>query len=350
MSDTERHDGVVFYPSIGHPADDGATWHLDVSGLAFAPGTLTLRGKLVLRALRRIMRVKPEALDCDVFRQRLQGFLAIGQRGRRVSVRIGDDVFPLRKRSRANGQFHGEVRLDAERIQRLRETGALSGNWLRFALEADDGAQAIEGRVQLLSEAGVSVISDIDDTIKLTAVHCKRSLLTNTFLRSYEAIEGMSRLYRCWSDQGAAFHYVSSSPWQLFEPLAEFCSDALYPQGSFHLRSFRIRDQMLARLFFLRRRGKGSVMHAIVRRFPGRRFVLVGDSGEKDPEIYAAIARRFPDRVTAIYIRNLPERPLHLRRYEKAFRRVRPDLCKVFHSVDELPKLLPLPEPALLDV
>jgi phosphatidate phosphatase APP1 len=350
MSDTQRHKGVVFFPSYGHPTVDGRGWNLEINGLAFAPGKLTLRSKLVLKAMRRMMRAAPDAFESDIFQQRLAGFLALGQRGRRVTVRIGEQVFALPKKSKSNGLFRGSVQIDAESIEELRQSGGLSGNWLRFELDAADGQPTVEGRVQLLSNGGLSVISDIDDTIKLSAVHCKRTLLTYTFLRAFEAIDGMPRLYRNWADQGAAFHYVSSSPWQLFEPLAEFCESATYPEGTFHLRPFRIRDQMLARLFLLRRRGKGSVIHAIVKRFPNRRFVLVGDSGEKDPEIYAGVARRFPDSVSSIFIRNLPERPLDLHRCEKAFRRVRPDVCKVFHEVDELPRLLPMAEPALQGV
>lgn len=348
MSDTQPHLGVVFFPSVGHLSPDGAAWNLEIAGLVYAPGTLTFRGRLVLKALRRMMRVAPEAFESDLFRQRLAGFLALGQRGRRIAVRIGDETFRLKKKSKSNGLFRGEVRVDAERIETLRQTGAIScNNWLRFELESNDGLPAAEGRVQLLSEGGLSVITDIDDTIKLSAVHCKRTLLANTFLRDFVPIDGMPRLYRSWADQGATFHYVSSSPWQLFQPLSEFCTSATFPDGTFHLRPFRIRDQMLARLFLFRRRGKGSVIQSIVKRFPNRRFVLVGDSGEKDPEIYAKVAQRFPERVSSIFIRNLAERPFERRRQEKIFRRVRPDLCKIFEDVDELPRLLPLVEPVL---
>jgi hypothetical protein len=343
----QPHHDVVFYPTYGHLRRGGREWSIDVRGVVFAPGKLTLRRRLVLRALRKFMRVQPHAFESEIFRQRIEGFLAVGERGCRVWLRIGDRTYPLRRRSNGGGMFGSELRLSIDHIERLREAGEVHGHWLRFWLQLEDDDRQIEGRAYLLGDDGVSVISDIDDTIKYTAVHCRRTLLTKTFLHEFEPIDGMPSLFRSWAEQGASFHYVSSSPWQLYGPLRNFCRQEDFPEGTFHLRPFRFRDQMLARLFLVRRRGKGAVIHGMLKRFAERRFILVGDSGERDPEIYAGIARRFPDRVEAIYIRNLPQRPLDRRRFAKAFRRVRPDLCQIFHTADELPRLLPVAEPSL---
>ena len=63
-------------------------------------------------------------------------------------------------------------------------------------------------------------------------------------------------------------------------------------------------------------------MNKILKTFPRRRFILVGDSGEKDPEIYGAMARKYADRVERILIRNLIHRRLETARNMKAFRDV----------------------------
>ncbi|MBI2478986.1 MAG: DUF2183 domain-containing protein [Planctomycetia bacterium] len=183
----------------------------------------------------------------------------------------------------------------------------------------------------------MSVISDIDDTIKVTNVHSRRLLLESTFLREFESIDGMSTLYRQWADQGAAFHYVSSSPWQLYTPLAEMCDAGAFPWGSFHLRSFRLRDHMLRRLSLIRRKGKAKVIHNLLKTFPRRHFIFVGDSGEADADIYGRLARKFPRQVAAIYIRSLSVRPLDEERQAKAFRGVREANIRTFCSPDELP-------------
>jgi phosphatidate phosphatase APP1 len=183
----------------------------------------------------------------------------------------------------------------------------------------------------------VSVVSDIDDTIKVTNVHSRRMLLESTFLREFESIAGMSTLYRGWAEQGAAFHYVSSSPWQLYTPLAEMCDAGAFPWGSFHLRSFRLRDHMLRRLLLIRRKGKAKVIHALLEKFPRRRFILVGDSGEADADMYGRLARKCPGQVAAIYIRLLNERPLDDECAAKAFRGLPETSVRTFRSPDELP-------------
>ena len=91
-------------------------------------------------------------------------------------------------------------------------------------------------------------------------------------------------MYRDWADRGAMFHYVSASPWQLYHCLSELVHESGFPPGTFHLRAVRLRDPSILRLFLARRRAKRKVIRSILRMFPDRRFVLVGDSGEKDPE------------------------------------------------------------------
>jgi phosphatidate phosphatase APP1 len=100
---------------------------------------------------------------------------------------------------------------------------------------------------------------------------------------------------------------------------------------------------MLRRLLLVRRRGKMTSMHAIMRRFPERQFLLVGDSGERDPELYGMLARKYPSQVVGIYIRNLDARPMSAERCCKAFRDIPVDRHLVFRHINELPKRLPSP-------
>ncbi len=86
----------------------------------------------------------------------------------------------------------------------------------------------------------------------------------------------------------------------------------------------------------LRRSGKLGVIRSLFKMFPRRRFLLVGDSGEHDPEIYGALARRYPHQVVGILIRQLTgERSLR-RRYARAFRRVDVSQLKLFEHASEL--------------
>ena len=78
-------------------------------------------------------------------------------------------------------------------------------------------------------------------------------------------------------------------------------------------------------------------MPVLLQAFPRRQFVLVGDSGGADAEIYGRLARKFPDQVRAIYIRLLEERPLHDERAAKAFHRLPTANIQTFRCPSELP-------------
>jgi len=333
------HEHIVLYPTIGHLVDDGSVWRIPVYGSIYEPGVVTLRRKLLLKVLRRVMDVAPEALETEIFRARIGAFIAATERGKHVALSAGSRVYRLQKKTKRNGHFSGIVRLSVNHSAELCNGG--TNDWVQFGVVTPDGdSRVFAGRAQLLSADGVSVVSDIDDTIKHSNVGSRRALLANTFLNEFESISGMAERYQRWAEEGAAFHYVSSSPWQLYEPLAKLRECAGFPQGSFHLRSFRLRDHMLRRVLLLRRHGKATVIRNLLRTFPRRRFVLVGDSGERDPEVYGAVARRFRDRVAAIYIRRASGKEWSRARAEKAFRGLPDDLWHMFDHATELPERL----------
>eukprot|EP00466_Bigelowiella_natans_P002525 jgi/Bigna1/65663/fgenesh1_kg.122_\ len=184
-------------------------------------------------------------------------------------------------------------------------------------LPTEDG-RTWSSQVFFVPPQGISVISDIDDTIKLTEVKDRRKMLSNTFLYDFVAVDGMNELYSLLKDKGAAFHYVSNSPWQLQPDLQDFLNQANFPQGSFHLKHLRFRLNkpitFLKNRLGLRpkqqpekhttaapavpspagaavsseRRGGGhnhkyDTVYSLLQTFPERKFILVGDSGEKDP-------------------------------------------------------------------
>jgi hypothetical protein len=342
-------DTVVLYPSFAQLVDDGRHWRIAVQGAVFEDGQIGIRKRMLIRLLGRVMQASPEDIDSPIFQERIRCFTAETERGKRVRVRVGSQSTVLRKGTRRNGQFEGAIRVPVEEAAELLHRGT-NGNgnggdgWIRFeVLGADPAAALSHGEAQLLHETGLSVITDIDDTIKKTDVTSRRELLANTFLREFRPIDGMAALYRRWAECGAAFHYVSSSPWQLYEPLRALCDAHGFPSGSFHLRAFRLRDHMLSRVMLIRRPGKSAVIRSMVEMFPRRTFVLIGDSGEKDPAIYAAVARRHPEQIAGIFIRQLADRPLDIGRCTKIFRGIRRDVWRLFSDpaeiIDQLPNL-----------
>jgi phosphatidate phosphatase APP1 len=139
--------------------------------------------------------------------------------------------------------------------------------------------------------------------VKVTNVGNRRELLANTLLREFHAVPGMAEIYRRWQEAGTAFHYVSASPWQLANCLSGFLRDTGLPSGSMHLKLFRLKDSTPLGRLPSRKRSKRRTIEQILADFPRRKFLLVGDSGERDPEVYAEVARRHPDRVAGVAIR-----------------------------------------------
>lgn len=150
----------------------------------------------------------------------------------------------------------------------------------------------------LVMKEGLTVISDIDDTVKVTDVfRGPEAVLRNTFLREFEAIDGMAELYRMWArEYGASFQYVSKSPPALHDLLLEFLTREGFPVASLHLCPLWRRDRASFKL---------RTIEAILAEFPERQVVLVGDSGERDPEVYAEALRRHPNQIAKILIREV---------------------------------------------
>jgi phosphatidate phosphatase APP1 len=337
VTNLAAHESVALFPSLGHLEPGGNHWRIAVHGEVYCSGKVSLGKRLLLKLLQRAMKAPPAALETELFRQRIARFLATDCPGRKIAVGLGDEVHPLVKKSRRNGHFFGVVRLPADAAGPIERNGC--GDAMRISLSVHHPEAAgplASGQAFLLPAEGMSIISDIDDTLKHSHVGCKQSLLANTFLREFEPIAGMAELFQGWAASGATLHYVSSSPWQLYSHLAEHLSQQGFPDGSYHLRAFRLRDHLIRRILMLRRSGKAAVIRGLLQTFPSRRFVLVGDSGELDPEIYGTMARKFPRQVAGVFIRQIPGPRDTPARYQRAFRGVRYEVVRLYHDAADL--------------
>ena len=101
---------------------------------------------------------------------------------------------------------------------------------------------------------------------------------------------------------GVKLHYVSNSPWQMYPALTSFFKLAHLPLGSFHLKQY---SGMLQGIFEPVAERKKSNLEKIMRDFPDRKFILVGDSGEADLEVYTDVALDNPGKVLGIFIRDV---------------------------------------------
>lgn len=317
VSDLKPGQQATLFPSLGYFDVRRKRWRALVHGRVFIDGRIPIGTRILLRGLKKAMKATPEEVASETFQQRIDGFLAAPGRRRRIVLEISGHQYRLRRRTRRNGAFYGTLSLPEDVLASQPDPWPSQTTSMRLLQSKDDLETPVSGSIHLVPPRGVSVISDIDDTIKMTEATSRQEMLANTFLRPFEVVEGMVQLYQAWQAAGCEFHYVSSSPWQLYQPLAELCSVSGFPAGSMHLRYFRVRDEMFKRFRPVRRNSKVGIIAGIVRRLPQRKFILVGDSGEKDPEIYRFLAKRYPDQIGAILIRNLHSRPLDEKRLRK---------------------------------
>lgn len=169
---------------------------------------------------------------------------------------------------------------------------------------ASENLSAIED-IKITESRGVSLISDIDDTIKHSAIaHGVKEIFRNTFVRELNelTIKGVKEWYGRLAAMGVQLHYVSNSPWQLFSLLKSYFHQAGLPPGSFHLKEY---SGMLHGIFEPAAERKRGSLDRIMNDFPERKFILVGDSGEADLEVYTDVVMAHPGRVLGVFIRDV---------------------------------------------
>lgn len=161
------------------------------------------------------------------------------------------------------------------------------------------------------ADAEYGIISDIDDTIVRTGATDLLAMSRTTFLnnaRTRLPFAGVSEFYRSLQlgrngKRNNPFFYVSSSPWNMYDLLKDFLDLNNIPEGPLLLRDFGVHKESVTGVSHMSHKFKE--IEQILNAYPHLNFVLIGDSGQQDPVIYQEVVAKFPDRVLAIYIRDV---------------------------------------------
>jgi phosphatidate phosphatase APP1 len=328
-SNIKSDEEVLFYPTYGRYDDQAGVWRFDVHGKTFEYENSSRKRAALIAILLTTVNLSIGAEDSAFRDDRIRPFLVDNERGKSVTINIAEQEF-IAGMSEANGHFSASLVLNADAHGVTAEQHQTLD--VKAVLPSSD-SRTFTGRVHLIASHGVSVISDIDDTIKHSQVTDKSELLQNTFLREFRAVEGMPELYARIAELEVAFHYVSGSPWQLYQPLAAFISHAGFPSGTVHLKHFRLTDSSARDLLAPQQETKFAAAKPLLNAFPQRKFILIGDSGEQDPEIYGQLAREHTDQITGIFIRNVTAEKRDDERFVKAFVDVSSDRWALFDDV-----------------
>ena len=183
----------------------------------------------------------------------------------------------------------------------------LAPGWAEAELRAD-GSWPTVARIRVVDPtAQVAVVSDIDDTVIVTALPRPVRAAWNTFVRhesTRRPVRGMATLYRSIADEhpDAPFVYLSTGAWNVAPVLEQFLARHAFPPGPLLMTDWGPTPDAW---FRSGREHKRREIRRLLHDLPDAQWLLVGDDGQHDPEIYAEAADEAPERVRAVVIRQL---------------------------------------------
>ena len=179
--------------------------------------------------------------------------------------------------------------------------------WHEIGLELAERPVATTGHAIIPTPAArFGVISDIDDTVVQTGATSLGRMIRSTMLEnaaSRTAFDHVGELYQAFHAAINPIFYVSSSPWNLYELLTDFMDINRIPAGPMFLQDFGIDEVTL--IHAEHDTHKLREIQLILDYYPDLPFVLIGDSGQRDPEIYLHVIRSNPGRILVAYIRDV---------------------------------------------
>lgn len=305
---------VTFYPMYGYRV--GTAWNAQLRGWVHNDREIEAEG--VAKLLKFI--AKCNDAQMNTVQSRSADFMDDDKKSEEVKVKFDSD--PENKeydfsKTESEGIYKLDLALTDEKARQLQELQRSSNGWLTYRAVSKDHTGL--GRVRLIEPDpnGVSLVSDIDDTIKITEIPAGQpTVLTNTFCLDFRTVTEPGILAKFKLGDDTPVHYVTGGPEQMFGPLYDFLitGPGGFPEGTFHLKFFP-KDGSIASASNIVRSVISSLdatydhkfdrITTLMEKFPNRKFILVGDSGEIDPEVYNEIKRLRPAQVKEIVIRDV---------------------------------------------
>lgn len=216
-----------------------------------------------------------------------------------------------------NQQLYGKSESDGFFKFEWQSSTPVTAGWHPVSVQMlNAGGQTVaggDGEIFVPHVTQYAFISDIDDTVlvshsattgkKLRVMFTKNPRSRKTFA---DVVKYYRLLARTHTEEAVPnpFFYVSSSEWNLYDDLTEFFSHNGLPKGAFLLSQIKKWHQLF-KTGKTKHHGKLIRVARILEAFPRQRFVLLGDNSQSDPDIYVSIANKHPEKIVAIYIRNV---------------------------------------------
>jgi len=331
FSEIKKDEIVVLFNTSAWLNEATKQWHIPIHGWVYEPEDSKFRKAIIESTLESIYNLQVTQSTEKNFNQRTNLLLADNESGKSIHIQFAGRSYAIPK-SITNGHFKHELLID----ENILKDAKIKNQLAYSVILPKTDHRVYTGQVNLIKPHGVSIISDIDDTIKISEVTERSQLLKHTFLQDFKAVTGINKLYQQWLTTDGALHFVSSSPWQLYTPLVNFIEKTGFPDADYHLKSFRFKDKTLLNLFAQSSETKPPQIIHLLKKYPFRKFILVGDSGELDPEIYAQIQQQFPEQIIQILIRNVTNESPENLRFQSLYKNISPDLWQLFKTADQI--------------
>jgi phosphatidate phosphatase APP1 len=254
-----------------------------------------------VRVLGRVVMAKPDAFENGRVSSRL---IADGIRGWRNF--ISPPVASAKVSIQVDGQQH-EVTADRGGVIDAHVPADLPEGWNTVRLSCE-GSTPVEAPVYIVPSAKTfGVVSDVDDTVMVTALPRPMLAAWNTFVldeHARNATPGMAVMLERVTRQhpGSPVLYLSTGAWNVAQTLTRFLTRNMYPDGALLLTDW---GPTKDRWFRSGMEHKTTQLMRLAQEFPQVKWLLIGDDGQHDEAIYAGFAQRYPDHVAAIAIRQL---------------------------------------------
>ncbi len=311
-----RDDDATIVPYLGHAGTHGA----------YLSGRVLRRPPLVSAAAtdskwRNLRNVYTSFATREVPHARIRALFA-GACAETTADKEGHFRIEVRRKS-----LPSEAEMRAEPVPREQVWQSAAFELIHPAVRDPANAHATTSVLTPPARARHAVVSDIDDTIVATNVTSKVKMALTVLLSNAHTrmpFAGLPAFYRALRDgitgnEDNPFFYVSNGPWNLYALVLEFLRLNEIPVGPLFLRDFG--DELL---FPAAAEGahKLACIDRLLETYPELPFILIGDSGERDPEIYSEIVERHPERIRVIYIRSIDRSPKRINALEKVVRGV----------------------------
>ncbi len=206
-----------------------------------------------------------------------------------------------------DGVIHGEIDSDRGGVIDSIVPVSLSPGWHTVKLMVN-GYSASESPVYVVDpKAHFGIISDVDDTVMITKLPKPFVAAWNSFVRHEQArvpTPGMSVFIdrQASSHPGAPVIYLSTGAWNVAPTLTRFLSRNLYPMGPLLLTDW---GPTTDRWFRSGREHKERELRRIASEFPEIKWLLIGDDGQHDEDLYHEFSIQHPENVAVVAIRQL---------------------------------------------